>query len=227
MHFFVAWNIPTLTYSIKHSPQSPLLGLPVVQFTTMYHVFRKDQTNKQSLLGCSFHLMVDISVLDGKVMTCFCDPKEWKDPSIINKFLMEYYCCSNPYAVPNKESWLEVYKIPKDTWIKEIEASATVIPRSRKPTVADAPPPELLQVEMTGTEQQQPKQPTEEQDTAPTENVSIEGQRIVLVLQKSPEVKWSLELLCLAQSLDNISVIIFFPRLQNHPNLCWIHVLHS
>ena len=41
-----------------------------------------------------------------------------------------------------KESWLEIYKVPKDTWVKEIEAAvSTVTARSRKPTMADSTAP--------------------------------------------------------------------------------------
>jgi len=37
-----------------------------------------------------------------------------------------------------KESWLEIYKVPKDTWIKEIEAAFTATAPSRKPTMESA-----------------------------------------------------------------------------------------
>ena len=38
-----------------------------------------------------------------------------------------------------KESWLEIYKVPKDTWVKEIEAAvANVAARSRKPTMVES-----------------------------------------------------------------------------------------
>ena len=41
-----------------------------------------------------------------------------------------------------KESWLEIYKVPKDTWVKEVEtAVATVGARSRKPTMVESTPP--------------------------------------------------------------------------------------
>ena len=41
-----------------------------------------------------------------------------------------------------KESWLEIYKVPKDTWVKEIEAAvATVAARSRKPTMVESTAP--------------------------------------------------------------------------------------
>ena len=42
------------------------------------------------------------------------------------------------FAVPLKESWLEIYKVPKDTWIKEMEAALTSFSSSRKPTMESA-----------------------------------------------------------------------------------------
>ena len=45
-------------------------------------------------------------------------------------------------AVPMKESWLEIYKVPKDTWVKEIEAAVTTVAaRSRKPTMVESTAP--------------------------------------------------------------------------------------
>jgi len=41
-----------------------------------------------------------------------------------------------------RESWLEIYKVPKDTWVKEVEAAvATVAARSRKPTMVESTAP--------------------------------------------------------------------------------------
>ena len=37
-----------------------------------------------------------------------------------------------------KESWLEIYKVPKDTWVKEMEAVLTAFIPSRKPTMESA-----------------------------------------------------------------------------------------
>ena len=34
-----------------------------------------------------------------------------------------------------KESWLEIYKVPKETWIKEMEAALTALAPSRKLTM--------------------------------------------------------------------------------------------
>ncbi|KAM7446178.1 oxidoreductase [Porites harrisoni] len=42
------------------------------------------------------------------------------------------------WEVPLKESWLEIYKVPKDTWIKEMEAALTSFSSSRKPTMESA-----------------------------------------------------------------------------------------
>lgn len=37
--------------------------------------------------------------------------------------------------VAMKESWVEIYKVPKDTWVKEMEAALTAVTPSRKPTM--------------------------------------------------------------------------------------------
>ena len=42
------------------------------------------------------------------------------------------------HLVAMKESWLEIYKVPKDTWVKEIEVALTAVPPSRKPTMESA-----------------------------------------------------------------------------------------
>lgn len=34
-----------------------------------------------------------------------------------------------------KESWLEIYKVPKETWIKEMETALTALAPSRKLTM--------------------------------------------------------------------------------------------
>ena len=43
-------------------------------------------------------------------------------------------------VVPMKESWLEIYKIPKDAWVKEMESAVVAVARSRKPTIDSAAP---------------------------------------------------------------------------------------
>lgn len=43
-----------------------------------------------------------------------------------------------------KESWLEIYKVPKDTWVKEMEAAVVSVVRSRKPTMVDSSAPVSL-----------------------------------------------------------------------------------
>lgn len=40
-----------------------------------------------------------------------------------------------------KESWLEIYKVPKDTWVKEMEAAVAAVARSRKPTMIESTGP--------------------------------------------------------------------------------------
>ena len=41
-----------------------------------------------------------------------------------------------------KESWLEIYKVPKDAWVKEVETTvATMGARSRKPTMVESTAP--------------------------------------------------------------------------------------
>lgn len=40
-----------------------------------------------------------------------------------------------------KESWLEIYKVPKDTWVKEMEAAVAAVARSRKPTMVESSAP--------------------------------------------------------------------------------------
>jgi len=41
-----------------------------------------------------------------------------------------------------KESWLEIYKVPKDAWVKKVETTvATMGARSRKPTMVESTAP--------------------------------------------------------------------------------------
>ncbi|KAJ7385419.1 oxidoreductase, acting on NAD(P)H [Desmophyllum pertusum] len=47
------------------------------------------------------------------------------------------------WKVPMKESWLEIYKVPKDTWVKEMEAAVAAVARSRKPTMVESSAPDL------------------------------------------------------------------------------------
>ena len=47
-------------------------------------------------------------------------------------------------AVPMKESWVEIYKIPRETWIKELETAMATAVRSRKPTLAESSAPVSL-----------------------------------------------------------------------------------
>lgn len=47
-------------------------------------------------------------------------------------------------AVPMKESWVEIYKIPRETWIKELETAMAAAVRSRKPTLAESSAPVSL-----------------------------------------------------------------------------------
>lgn len=47
-------------------------------------------------------------------------------------------------VVPMKESWVEIYKIPRETWIKELETAMAVAVRSRKPTLAESSAPVSL-----------------------------------------------------------------------------------
>lgn len=43
-----------------------------------------------------------------------------------------------------KESWVEIYKIPRETWIKELETAMAAAVRSRKPTLAESSAPVSL-----------------------------------------------------------------------------------
>ena len=47
-------------------------------------------------------------------------------------------------AVPMNESWVEIYKIPRETWIKELETAMAAAVRSRKPTLAESSAPVSL-----------------------------------------------------------------------------------
>jgi len=69
-----------------------------------------------------------------------------------------------------KESWLEIYKVPKDTWIKEIEAAFTAAAPSRKPTMESA----VLDTEDSAAADQNVK-PLEDQ--GPVDGTSTSGSR--------------------------------------------------
>lgn len=69
-----------------------------------------------------------------------------------------------------KESWLEIYKVPKDTWIKEIEGALTAAAPSRKLTMDSA----LLDMEESAVEDHLMK-PSEDQ--APADGTPPPGSR--------------------------------------------------
>ena len=52
-------------------------------------------------------------------------------------------------VVPMKESWVEIYKIPKETWVKEMETAVAAAVRSRKPTMVESSAPVCSTVEAT------------------------------------------------------------------------------
>lgn len=57
---------------------------------------------------------------------------------ICSSAVNSYLDLTHFFAVPLKESWLEIYKVPKDTWIKEMEAALTSFSSSGKPTMESA-----------------------------------------------------------------------------------------
>lgn len=75
------------------------------------------------------------------------------------------------WKVPMKESWVEIYKIPKETWIKEIETAMAAAVRSRKPTLAESSAPDLEEINAA----EQLLKSTEDQE--PLEGMSPSGSR--------------------------------------------------
>ena len=51
-------------------------------------------------------------------------------------FLKHFLSFPIIFLVAMKESWLEIYRVPKETWIKEVDAALIAFaPSSRKPTL--------------------------------------------------------------------------------------------
>lgn len=77
------------------------------------------------------------------------------------------------WKVPMKESWVEIYKIPRETWIKELETAMAAAVRSRKPTLAESSAPDLEEIAaaeqlLKSTEDQEPPEGTSPSGSRPS-----------------------------------------------------------